>query len=315
MKNTERITEVWTFINNIKNWDEESFDWNKAYVASIFSKIAYLHIPEYELKNANRANLIPCIEYREIVKSNGISNISEILRSSNFGDYFIVERPYVIAVVVKVKNVLFISMRGTQQLHDWLINLNVLKSRPYPNKNVDIFLHKGFHRAAVSCINEISSEILKRYGEDNKIYITGHSLGGALAAILHGLWNERSYNFIAINDFKSIIRLRMNERFRTHSCYVFGMPRYGNFHAMEYFASPFHIYNQADIVPTVPPKILGFHDSLIEYCLNSEGKIDQSNIKGNSFAKFVFRLVTLKVIREHDIELYMSRVGSVINVN
>lgn len=309
MEVTERITEAWKVINSIKGWNDESFDWNKAYVASIFSKVAYLHIPEYELKNSNRANLIPCEEYREIIKSGKGSNLPEILRNSDFGDFFIVERPYAIAVTVKVKNVLFISMRGTQQLYDWLVNLNAMRSRPHPNKDVDIFFHKGFHKAAASCINEIFSEITKRYGEGNKVYVTGHSLGGALAAILHGLWNEDPYRYryLSCNS--------INDTFRTLSCYVFGMPRYGNFHAMEHFASPYHIYNQGDIVPTVPSKLFGFEDSSIEYCLNSEGEIDHSNIKGNSFTKFIYGLVTLKGIKEHDMEQYMSRVKKLSNVS
>lgn len=309
MEVTDRITEVWKVINSINNWEDESFDWNKAYVSSIFSKVAYLHIPEYELKNANRANLIPCEEYRQTIKNRKVTNLTQILNDSDFGDFFIVERQYAIAIVVKVKEVIFVSMRGTQQLYDWIVNLNAMKSRPHPYKDIDIFFHKGFHKAATSCINEILSEITKRYGEENKIYVTGHSLGGALAAILHALWNEDPYRY------RSFSHKRINNHFRTISCYVFGMPRYGNFHAMEYFASPYHIYNQADIVPTTPSKLFGYEDSLIEFCLNSESEIDQSKVKGSSFAKFIYGLATYKGIKEHDMELYIDRVRKLCNVS
>lgn len=309
MELTQRISDVWAEVNRISNWDEPHFDWSKAYVASVFAKIAYLHIPQYELKNTNRANLIPCVEYREIIKGPGNVGVEQILRSSDFGEFFIVEKPYAVAVVVKVRNVLFISLRGTLQLYDWLVNLNASKSRPYANVDVDIYFHKGFHRAAASCMYEIHSEILKRFGKDSTIYVTGHSLGGALAAILHALWSRghMHYRHIGYNPW--------DEYLATHSCYTFGMPRYGNFHAVEHFASPFHIYNQADIVPTVPPKFLGFDDSLIEYCLTADGKIDGSNLKGSSFSQFIFRLGTLKGIRDHDMEIYMSRTKSVSNVS
>jgi hypothetical protein len=302
MEVTERITEALRVINSINDWDDEYFDWKKAYVASIFSKIAYLHIPEYELKNANRANLIPCKEYREIIKSGRSSNLAQILTDYDINEFFIVERPYAIAITVKVGSCIFVSMRGTQRLYDWIVNLKAMKSRPYPSKHIDIFFHKGFHKAALSCIDEIYNEIKKRYGEDNNVYFTGHSLGGALAAILYGLWKEDSYIYQFIGH-KSI-----RSHFRTHSCYVFGMPRYGNFHAMEHFSSPYHIYNQGDIVPTVPSKLFGFEDSLVEYCLNSKGEIDHSKVKGNSFTKFIYGLATLKGIKEHDMELYMNRV-------
>ena len=44
MKVTERITEAWKVINSIDDWNDESFDWNEAYVASIFSKVAALYL-------------------------------------------------------------------------------------------------------------------------------------------------------------------------------------------------------------------------------------------------------------------------------
>lgn len=300
MEITQRITDVWKEINSISNWDDPNFDWSKAYVASVFAKIAYLHIPEFELKNTNRANLIPCVEYREIVKGAGSVGVEQILRNLDLVESFVVEKPYAVAVAVKIRKVVFISMRGTQHLYDWLVNLNASRSRPYANVDVDIYFHKGFHRAAASCMNEIHSEIQKRFGRDNTVYVTGHSLGGALAAIIHALWSGHMH-------YRHIGYRPRDEYLATHSCYTFGMPRYGNFHAVEHFASPFHIYNQSDIVPTVPPKFIGFDDSLIEYCLTSEGKIDGANIKGSSFSQFIFRLATLKGLREHDMELYMSR--------
>lgn len=304
MELTQRITDVCAEVSRISNWDEPHFDWSKAYVASVFANIAYLHIPQYELKNTNRANLIPCVQYREIIKGSGNIGVEQILKNPNFGEFFIVEKPYVVAVVVEIQKVLFISLRGTQQLYDWLVNLNVSKSCPYADINLDIYFHKGFHRAAASCMYEIHSEILKRFGKDITVYVTGHSLGGALAAILHALWS-RGYEYC-----HHIGYITPDQYLTTHSCYTFGMPRYGNFHAVKHFASPFHIYNQSDIVPTVPPKFLGFDDVLIEYCLTKDGKVDGSNLKGSSFSQFIFRLATLKGIREHDMETYMDRTKS-----
>lgn len=305
MEHTQQITDVWAEINRISNWDDPHFDWNKAYVASVLAKIAYLHIPQYELKNTNRANLIPCAEYREIIKEPSSFSFEDALKNSDLNEFFIVEKPYAVAVVIKIKKVLFISLRGTQQLYDWLVNLNASKSRPYADANIDIYFHKGFHRATASCMQEIHSEILKRFGKDCTVYVTGHSLGGALAAILHALSRRYRMNY----------HHPESKHVKTHSCYTFGMPRYGNFHAVEHFSSPYHIYNQSDIVPTVPPKLLGFDDSLIEYCLTADGKVDGSNVKGSSFSQFIFRLATLKGIQEHDMEIYMSRIKNVSNVS
>lgn len=309
MEITQRITDIWADINNISNWENYLFDWRKAYVASVFAKIAYLHIPQYELKHANRANLIPCAEYRQIVKGTSSVGVEQILRSSDLGEFFIVEKPYAVAVVIKIREVVFISLRGTQQLYDWVVNLNVSKSRPYADVDLDIYFHKGFHRAVASCMYEIHSEILGRFGKDNILYVTGHSLGGALAAILHAIWHRGHIHY------RHFGYSPIDEPLATHSCYTFGMPRYGNFHAVEHFANPYHVYNQSDVVPTIPPKCIGFDDSLIEYCLTSEGEIDATNIKGSSFLQFLFRLATLKGIKEHDMEIYMGRTKKVRDIS
>ena len=300
----DHLNGIWEEIDNIKKWDDPNFDWKKAYVASVFAKIAYMHIPAYKLENVDRANLIPCAEYQEIIKDQNRIGVGQILSIAELGEYFIVERPQVVAVVIKIRDVIFISLRGTQRAYDWLVNLNVSKSRPYPDANSSIYFHKGFHRAIASCMYEIYLKILKRFGEKNKIYATGHSLGGALAAILYATWCEdRLWRYHPYNRHFLPI----------HSCYTFGMPRFGNFDAVNHFQNPFHIYNQTDIVPTIPPKFLGFDDSLIEYCLTSENKVDGTNIKGNSFPQFIYRLATTKGIQNHDMEIYIERTKNLAN--
>ena len=193
MEFTDRITDVWKDINDLDQWQDPLFDWHKARVASVFAKLAYLHIPEYELRNVDRANIIPCREYRERVMQRSYPDVEQILRDSDLSDFFIVEKPYAIAIVVRVRKLLFISMRGTQRLYDWGVNVKAFKSRPCPVESGDIHFHKGFHRAAASCMYEIQAEILKRYADEDELtpYITGHSLGGALAAITHAVWNHR----------------------------------------------------------------------------------------------------------------------------
>ena len=119
MEFTDRITDVWKDINDLDQWQDPLFDWHKARVASVFAKLAYLHIPEYELRNVDRANIIPCREYRERVMQRSYPDVEQILRDSDLSDFFIVEKPYAIAIVVRVRKLLFISMRGTQRLYDW----------------------------------------------------------------------------------------------------------------------------------------------------------------------------------------------------
>ena len=119
------IHEILKKAKEIENWEDRAFCWNKAYIAAELSKVAYLHIPQYELQNANRVNLIPCAKYRKLVKSSEALDYHS--NNDNF-PYRVVETPLVVSVVVKVSDVVFVSMRGTEKLYDWFVNLNAFKT-------------------------------------------------------------------------------------------------------------------------------------------------------------------------------------------
>jgi hypothetical protein len=173
-----------------------------------------------------------------------------------------------------------------------------------------MYFHKGFYRAIQSCIDDIHSNLIDRFGTENTIYITGHSLGGALAAILHSLWNQTNkipYPF-------------QKPHLDACACYTFGMPRYGNTLVVSELANPFHIYNESDIVPTVPPISFGFDGSLEGYGITItrklEGgikKIDQAEVKegkvkGSHLLQYIYKIVTWKGIKAHDMELYIDAI-------
>ncbi len=133
-----------------------------------------------------------------------------------------------------------LSFRGTQQIKDWMTNLRVDK---IPIKKTDRSgtttvgnVHKGFHKAFESVERQIQ-DCLNNCG-DLPIYITGHSLGGALAVL--ATW------FISGEKLAA--------------CYTFGAPRVGDEKLMNRFYTPiYRIVNGADPVPFVPPsgKIIG----------------------------------------------------------
>jgi len=308
----DNINEIRADLNDIE-WSETSFSWQKAHVASIFSKMAYMHIPGFELENNSRVNIIPCLGYQELIHNTETIDLGEILSSIDIGQFFMVERSSVVVVAIKVHKVIFISFRGTQNLYDWFTNLNISKSSPYPNKNNTAYFHKGFHRAVASCIEEVNSNIIKKFGSENTIYVTGHSLGGAMAAIFHALVNKKIGDCLFFDIKSTSILLGMdvhNNFLSSNACYTFGMPRFGNFAAMQHFNNPFHIYNKDDIVPCVPPKFLGYHDCLMEYCLTDNSQIDHSNVKGSSFMSYMSKLMTRKGIKDHNVEEYTNRINT-----
>ena len=134
------------------------------------------------------------------------------------------ERPYLV-----------VAFRGTEKkVSDWLTD-----SRCTPTIQGKAKVHTGFLEAfAVNpnggkSVKELLEEILGR-PEASKmpLYITGHSLGGALALLATKL--------VAPNV--------------NGACYTFGAPRVGNYEYFRFIKTPvYRIVNSADVVPRVPP--------------------------------------------------------------
>lgn len=71
-----------------------------------------------------------------------------------------------------------IAFRGTNELADWKTNLLMV-----PIKRTWGWAHFGFVRAAEELWPLVKESISGNFGQGRKLYITGHSLGGAIAVI------------------------------------------------------------------------------------------------------------------------------------
>lgn len=130
--------------------------------------------------------------------------------------------------------IVLVSFRGTKELGDWLTNLNVARSQhPPPYGKVHTGFYEGFNDARGRV-----SEILDKAAPDGKrVWITGHSLGGALSTIM-------AAEFL--------------EQIKLSGVYTFGQPRVVNRRTQGLFRTHYHdrffrIVNDDDIVPKVPP--------------------------------------------------------------
>jgi triacylglycerol lipase len=143
-------------------------------------------------------------------------------------------------VFKKINNEYFISFAGTESIKDALLDSNISKRTvPYLNNNSNILIHNGFYKAYTSARNELQTLIRNHYQSGNKFFISGHSLGGALA-LLCAL--DIQYNFDIKEDEVFLITL--------------GQPRTGN----EAFKNStnrrlknyFRFVNGDDVVPKWP---------------------------------------------------------------
>ena len=117
----------------------------------------------------------------------------------------------------------------------------------------DCFFHRGFFQSIVPHFASIDDELDKLNTKNHhRLVWTGHSLGGAMAAIGNALSHisvVEPYGFSCSGLGRGSI-----------GAYTFGMPRYCGLGAVCSFTNPYHIYNKHDIVPSLPTRKMGFSD-------------------------------------------------------
>jgi hypothetical protein len=123
-----------------------------------------------------------------------------------------------------------VSFRGTEAVGDWLSNLNTLSTtRPYGK------VHRGF-LGAFQVVEEQLTSILKKL-PNHPVFLTGHSLGGALALIAGAEWRGK-YDIGGIHTFGQPAVGKKDFQTSLHRNYG------GDYH---------RFVNDDDIVPMVPP--------------------------------------------------------------
>ena len=304
IENENPLKGVWRASGSI-DWSDQKYSLNKAHVCALFSEFAYWVIPEFEMKDHDRVKIIPCLNYQKIVMRGGKYDYTALVMEAELPEYFVIIRRYAIAFGVRFLEYIIISIRGTKFLYDWLTNLNAL-SVSVRNRGQTLQFHRGFFRAARSLFQPLTMELNQIIDDPVPIYVTGHSLGGAIAAIVFGVWK------LHLTDSKN----KPNDTRRIvtpHSSYTFGMPRYANFSTIVSIRTPFHIYNEKDIVPDVPPRFAGFENCTHEYLLDGEAIERMPRIGGREFATWLWRLSSGQGVGEHSVELYRSRLESIVD--
>lgn len=144
--------------------------------------------------------------------------------------------------------IVIVAFRGTQpdKLADWLVDAEIIQ-KPWQ----DFFgkpdlgcVHHGFVRNTSFVWEQLSQFVAGARKNQQSLWITGHSLGGAMALIAGAAFT-------------------FSERQTVNGIYTFGQPRAGNCA----FASScnrqlqtvaFRVVNNQDIVPHVPPALIPF---------------------------------------------------------
>ncbi len=158
------------------------------------------------------------------------------------------------AFVVSSEDVTVIAFRGTDNPADWLVNLDVI-----PVQTPHGEMHQGFAEA----YKKMKAPILDilRPKPPKHLWVTGHSLGGALAVVC-------AYDLID------------NEKIALDGVITFGQPMVAQKGLADYLDKLLlgrfaHVVNDSDIVPRVPP----FYSHCGSLVWFTEGGISRSKPK------------------------------------
>lgn len=156
--------------------------------------------------------------------------------------------------------------RGTQDLQNWLTNLDTAPIKfPHGGR-----IHRGFSQALDSILGELIAELRQHQGP---LFITGHSLGGALA-----------------------VAAAAQPEITATAVYTFGSPRVGNpeFNSCLEKTPTYRVVLMSDLVTQVPPWQLGFKHSGILHHINNRGELLVDPPRTTRYADFLGSMLDFK---------------------
>jgi len=143
------------------------------------------------------------------------------------------------AILVEHEDYFCLAFRGTDELQDWLDNLGV-----FPEKVLFGKFHRGFYLS----VEDVWTPLFNRYSilrqqKKRPLFLTGHSLGGAMATIAASKLIHRDWPFTSV--------------------YTFGQPRAmtpstSRIFNVEAKYKVFRFQNNNDLVTRAPARLMGY---------------------------------------------------------
>lgn len=225
---------LWALLNDHGAWSgpRGEFSLVRSGACAIAAHLAYCAIGADERERRNRAKVVPCGVYQRLIEADDFDFPAVVHHSADFANVEVIRTGHFVAIPIPVrKDRLLVGIRGTQFAYDWSINVNIFKAKDRASGD---YFHVGFMREAQKLAAALQDHLLGRYS-DRAIYLAGHSLGGAVAAL-------------------------MNRWQAFEGCYTFGSPRTGNASRLGYQYEPFTMRRHLDVIPHCPPGAFRYAD-------------------------------------------------------
>jgi triacylglycerol lipase len=227
------------------------------------------------------------------------SMIEDTLRSWGMTLVKFFDRQGTQAYLAKNDQACLLAFRGTQpnMIRDWLYDLDAHQVNGPVGKVHEGFLC-GLHYIWIDLWNTLQKERGMR-----SLWITGHSLGGALAVL-------------------ATAKLRFEKAQPVSGLYTYGQPRVGDFEFCSRFdqgfgANTFRFVNFQDIVPRVPLRNMNYHD-LGTFQYFNDKKWDPATTWGeillHNIGNTIHEIVTLNDIQDHMMDKYLAKLKKLANV-
>jgi pimeloyl-ACP methyl ester carboxylesterase len=260
------------------DWTSNNRSDHKAYVMACWSELAYLQLAEHEMATLDRYKVFePSLVRRALAERKFLIDLEALVpQVAEFRVQVLVRKRY-LYVVADMWGAVVVAVRGTRakSVEDWIINFTATKVRDGAG-----FEHMGFANEA----RFAQADLLPLIRDRSPVYFTGHSMGGAVAALLAKKWEGE-------NDCKTP--------------YIFASPRFEGGKRLEptrayAYVRPF------DIVPHVPSKLLRFSDPANQNVL-PEGE------RQRGIAASLLHWVRFRSADQHSMETHRRLMGLRVN--
>ncbi|GFN33087.1 lipase family protein [Paenibacillus xylaniclasticus] len=181
-------------------------------------------------------------------------------------------KPEYFGFLIESDRVAVLAFRGTRSTMDWVSDF-ISQQIIYKPGKPKCLSHKGFTDIYASCREQVI-ELVKTIDPSKQLFVTGHSLGGALATLA-------AFD-IAFNLEREPI------------VYTFGAPRVGDPRFARLYnklvKQHWRIQNEYDIVPHLPPLVYRQPKTKkIFYYMHVRGEVKRSFRMGSVFGNHVLR--------------------------